>query len=91
MITTTSNLKPAKGATVWGTTALPDFTPSFGSVIVVLPGANHDLESPRTVKEGEAEASAKYATELANFLYANMGGADFDNLRRALNAKPACR
>ena len=91
MITTTSNLKPAEGASVWGTTVLPDFTPSFGSVIVVLPSAQHDLESSRTVKEGESESSERYMTELADFLYSGLSGADFDRLRRALNAKPACR
>lgn len=60
-----------------------------GLFAVVLPSANHDLESFQHPTEEEKTLTEQYFKDLAKHLYANMSGSDLDNLRRSLNALPA--
>jgi len=61
---------------------------TFGYIAVVLPSANHDLETSQTVSKDEQEQTNQYFKELARHLYANMGGGDIVRLRNALNELP---
>lgn len=61
---------------------------SYGLFAVILPSANHDLESFRGVPQDEQDLTEQYFKDLARHLYSNMGGGDLDNLIRELNKLP---
>jgi hypothetical protein len=69
----------------------PDFSTSFGLFAVVLPGAQHDLESQHVVPQAEQEKSKNYIGEVVDHLYANMGGGDFEELTNRIEAKRSGR
>lgn len=58
---------------------------TFGSFAVILPSANFDMESFRKVSPEERKVTTKFFNDLAKHLYENMGGADFRNLKTALD------
>lgn len=54
---------------------------THGLFAVILPSANHDLESMRGAPREELDITTQYLKDLVRYLYQNMGCADLRTLR----------